>query len=87
MNDRDVSRDNSKKLDRLLLAIEGTEDYPGLAKRLALVEHLLFGKDGQGGLIQQHTILWRIHVWILCTLSGLVGTGLTILVQRYLKHP
>jgi hypothetical protein len=87
MSTNDFSRDNSKKLDRLILAIEGTEDYPGINGRLSKLETILFGKDGGGGLIQQHMILWRVHVWILCTLSALIGTGLTVLVQRYLHHP
>ena len=88
MSEHDISRLNSQKLDRVLLAVEGTPDYPGINMRLAIVEKVLFGKEGAGGLVQQHVILWRIHVWILCTLSGLLGTALTLLVQRFLKaHP
>ena len=88
MSEKDISHVNSQKLDRIILAVEGTEDFPGLSGRLAATESILYGEKGKLGLVQQHAILWRIHVWILCTLSGLLGTALTLLVQRFLKaHP
>lgn len=89
MSPHEISQANSKKLDRVILAVEGTEDYPGINGRLAKVERILFGKDDTGGVIQQHMILWRAHVWILCSLSALIGAGLTELVRRWVAkgHP
>lgn len=89
MNAHEISQANSKKLDRVILALEGTEDSPGISGRLAKVERILFGKDESGGLVQQHIMLWRAHVWILCSLSGLIGAGLTEMVRRWISkgHP
>lgn len=62
------------KVDRLLMAVEGDGDaVPGMALRLTLVERVLFGKDGGEGLMTKVTILWRIHLWVLCSLSAGLG--------------
>lgn len=46
----------------------------------------LYG-DGAGlGVSQKVSVLWRIHVWLLCLLSGIFGSGVTLFIQK-LIHP
>jgi hypothetical protein len=80
-----TSEENSRKLDRILNWIEGDANTPGFNQRIRLLETILFGKEGQRGMVQEHLIMWRIHVWILCTLSGLLGMIMTLLVQKLTK--
>lgn len=42
-------------------------------RRLVVVEEWMNGKDGRLGASAKLEILWRSHVWLLCTLSGAVG--------------
>jgi hypothetical protein len=67
------SEGNSRKLDRLIQLIEGQDDAPGILGKLALHEEMLFGKKGGRGLVSKVDIMWRLHTWVLCTLSGIVG--------------
>jgi hypothetical protein len=67
------SADNSKKLDRLIQLMEGQQDAPGVLGKLALHEEMLFGKKGGRGLVSKVDIMWRLHVWILCAVSGASG--------------
>lgn len=78
----DVSESNAEKLvrldakvERLLVIIEGTgSDSPGLTARLSLVERVLFGKEHQDeGIVYKVGVLWRVQVWVLCTLSAAAG--------------
>lgn len=70
----EVSQQNAVKLDRLVQLLEGDgENAPGIVGRLGMVERILFGKDGAGGIVQEHKVMWRIHVWLLCTGSAAVG--------------
>ena len=62
-----------RKVDRSLQLLEGDEDAPGLMKRVAFMETLLFGKDRASGMIHKVTVMWRIHIWVLCTASAFVG--------------
>jgi hypothetical protein len=80
-----ISQDNSRKLDEILVWIRGDETNPGFSERLRLVEKLLFGREGNRGLIQEHTIMWRIHVWVLCSFSAGLGVLITLLIQRLSK--
>lgn len=68
-----TSLDNSRKLDRIIQLIEGEKDAPGILGRLALHEETLFGRRGKDGMVSKVNIMWRAHVWLLCSLSGLVG--------------
>ena len=89
MADRDVSHSNSEKLDRLIEAVNGSQVSPGLAGRVSLLERILFGADNSGGLIQQHILIWRIHVWLLSALSAGLGIVGTLAIQHFLggsKH-
>jgi len=74
------------KVDRMVLLLEGSgEDAPGIVTRLALLERVMFGKDKQEGVTYKVAILWRMHVWVLCTLSGLAGFALREIVRLIWK--
>lgn len=65
---------SDQKLDRLIQLMEGDgEDAPGVISRLGMVETILYGKDRVGGIVQEHRIMWRIHVWLLCSASACLG--------------
>lgn len=88
-----VVEENAEKLTRLeksvgrvihILEGEG-ESAPGLMARLLIVERALWGKNNQDGIVQKVGILWRMHVWVLCTLSGLAGFALREIVRLIWK--
>lgn len=87
MSDKqDVSAENAKKLDRLIFLMEGAgEDTPGIVHKLNEHDLVLMGQRGEPGLMSKVNIMWRVHVWLLCSLSGLVGywlkTGLETLFK------
>lgn len=101
MSNIDVSVVNSKKLDDLDEKIERLEkkidhttqllsgdgqDAPGLMARVAGIERALYGQEAnREGVIYKVNILWRVHVWVLCTLSALAGSALTMLVPKIIK--
>lgn len=76
------SIENGRKLDQILVAFQGDGTNPGFNDRMKLIEILLFGKEGGQGLIQQHNIMWRMHVWLWCSLSTLVGSAITLIVLK-----
>lgn len=57
---------------RIIALIEGETDAPGILARLALHEEVLFGRKGYG-LVTRVGIMWRVHVWVMCSLSGIAG--------------
>lgn len=66
--------ETNKKLDRVLMLLEGAgEDAPGLLHKVNTHAELLLGKDGSRGVVQKVDLMWRAHIWILCTLSGGLG--------------
>ena len=65
-----------------------------LAEQLAVIREeiarlrcvLEGGKGNNGlGLLAEHKIMWRLHVWILCTLSGGAGVLCTLLISKFVK--
>jgi len=68
-----TSDDNSKKLDQILMLLRGEDGAPGLIQRQAAIEELLQPRDGSNGLVSKVNMMWRAHIWILCTLSGAIG--------------
>lgn len=81
-NCEDVQRD----LGRVKSLLEGGgEDAPGLVSRVATIERVIFGKEMQEGMAYKVNVLWRMHVWVLCTLSGLAGFALRELVRLVWK--
>lgn len=50
-------------------------------------EKELYGDGANLGVSQKVAVLWRIHTWLLCTLSALAGSAATIAVQKIFLHP
>lgn len=46
---------------------------------------VLLGQNGNIGLYAEHKILWRVHVWLLCTMSAIAGTIGTVIIHNWLK--
>ena len=49
-------------------------------------DEALYG-DGKGGfgMSQRVQIMWRVHVWALCSLSALTGSIITAIVLSHWK--
>lgn len=76
------------QVGRILYLLEGEEDVPGLVKRVANLEELLLGQKGKDGMAHQVRTMWKLHLWILCTMSGAVGYGLRELIMKiFTKTP
>ena len=71
------------KVNKCLVVLEGSgEDAPGLMARLSLLERVLFGKERQDeGIVYKVGVLWRINVWVMCTMSAAAGFLLRELVR------
>ena len=78
---KEASLENSRKLDELILLIKGQDDAPGMLARIALHEEVLFGHRGNSGLINKVNMMWKLHTWLLCSLSAGVGASLSELVH------
>jgi hypothetical protein len=58
-----------------------------LPRRVEMIEHIVFDRaDGTLGLRTRVMILWRSHVWMLCTFSAAAGSALTFGLQYLFKH-
>ncbi len=53
-----------------------------MEKILSKHDKELYGDGSNLGISQKVTVLWRLHTWLLCSLSALAGSGITIAVQR-----
>ena len=73
----EISLENGRKLDLLL------DRFNNVAEDVARHEKLLYGENGQFGLAQQMRVVWRVWTWILCTLSAILGSGLTALILKW----
>jgi hypothetical protein len=76
-----ASIENSKKLDRILMILEGQPDQPGLIATVQKHHQILHGNGSGFGLVQKVSVMWRIHVWVLCTCSALGGYWLKTLIH------
>lgn len=56
-----------------------------LAEKVDQHDKVLFGRDGEPGIAHQVKFMWRLHVWILCSLSGVAGYGFHWLLQTFGK--
>ena len=72
-----------KKLDRILQLIEGEKDAPGLMGRLAHVESMFYGGENTMGINTKVNIMWRVHIWLLCTLSAAAGFALKTFADHH----
>jgi hypothetical protein len=41
--------------------------------------------NGGFGLSQKVNVMWRVHVWLLCSASAVLGAGATALLGKLLK--
>ena len=73
MTEENISAENAKKLDRILLLLEGEPEVPGLLANVNSLKETVFGRRGELGLVGKTTIMWRAHVWVLCSLSAMAG--------------
>lgn len=77
------SEKNSKKLDRILFLIEGDgADSPGLSGRVRAMEKTLFGDGSDKAITTKVNIMWRAHVWLLCSISA----GLAIMGEKLIRY-
>ena len=65
--------------------LHGDEDRPGLSPRLKRVENDLYGQNGSWGMKHRNDIMWRGHVWVICTLSGMAGWLGYYVFEKFVK--
>ena len=84
---RTTLMDTGQKLDRLLVLIEGAgnDAPPGILHRLNQYDELLLGKAGEGGIVSKVNLMWRAHIWILCTFSAGAGFFLKVGLETLVK--
>lgn len=42
---------------------------------------VVFGKDGEFGLVHRVGVIWQLWVWVLCTASAAGGVIVTLIIQ------
>lgn len=77
--------ENSRKLDEVLLLLKGEENAPGVLGKIASHEATLYGLHGNNGLVGKVNVMWRAHVWLLCSLSAIAGYLLKEFAPRIIK--
>lgn len=74
MNESDsISHQNNELLQRIAQILEGSKDAPGLVARVAEHDVILNGRSGTLGLLQKVAVMWRAHVWVIASLSAIIG--------------
>ena len=58
---------------------------PGLKRRQAATDLEMHGDGNMLGIKSKVNILWRLHVWALCSLSATFGAVVTVVVQQIYK--
>jgi hypothetical protein len=43
------------------------------------------GNGDKLGVLAEHRIMWRAHVWLLCAASGGLGVAATVFIQRMMR--
>ena len=75
--------EQDKKLDELLLLLKGQgADNPGISHRVKNLERVVYGSDSTSGLATKTAIMWRAHVWLLCTMSA----ATTLAVREIVRY-
>lgn len=78
--------DNVGKIESLDWAIHGQHGQPGLNDRVARHESDLYGDGRTLGLMQKVSVMWKIHWWIACAVSAVIGAIGTEMFHR-IFHP
>lgn len=76
-----MDQEISNKLSELVRRVAGIEqllrgdgaEAPGFMARVAMLERTVFGQENKQGLLFKVNLMWRGHVWVLCTMSAGVG--------------
>ena len=81
-----ISIENGRKIDRVITLLEGQgPDAPGLLHTIRKHSDAINQMEGKVN------IMWRVHVWVLCTASAGVGTAfgfyLKTALSAMVKHP
>ncbi len=86
---KEASIENSHKLERIIYLLEGTgEETPGLVKVVNDLRDAMFGIQGKNGITQKVDIMWRIYIWLLCSMSAALGYWIKTMVESVSgKHP
>ena len=64
--------EHTKKLDTILMLLQGSQDMPGLIGNQRKVMNDLYG-NGKWGIKTKLEMMWRLHVWLLCSGSAVLG--------------
>ena len=64
---------------------EDHDPIQAIEARLAKLEKLLLGNNGNLGIAQRMDILWRIQDKVLLLFAGALGSGLTYLATSIFK--
>jgi len=68
------SKSNGQKLDQLIQLIQGTGPHDGgMLGKIEKHELALYGEGEHPGIMTKVNIMWRAHVWVLCSASGGLG--------------
>ena len=62
---------------------EQNEKLDEVLSRTTRLFELLQGENGQLGLLQKVEIMWRAHVWALCTLSAAAGAAGALVIKHF----
>jgi hypothetical protein len=72
------------ELRAIVTLLRGEPDRPGVVHDVASMKHDLYG-NGTVGLKTKVNTMWRAHVWILCMLSGTVGSLATVAAIKWAR--
>ena len=71
-----------RKMDEIVLLLKGDgTDSPGITKRLSKVEHILFDTGDGSGISTRVTIMWKVWLWGIPTISCALGFLIRELVR------
>jgi len=81
----DLTLENGKKLDRVLFLLEGEPSAPGVLVKLQQHAETLYGISGNDGVVSKVNVMWRIHVWLLCSFSATFGLSWKNIFEKFFK--
>lgn len=58
---------------------------PGLKRRYDSLRIEVMGDGKEFGIKNKVDIMWRVHVWLLCSFSAIIGGAITLIAQRLYK--